>query len=114
MSVTVNQSTTVYTGMNQLDYYKWVSGRGYSNLNIQNFQISDSCIYAVSMFSTNNGNMILVHYLVATGSYEYILTFEIPYSVYNATVDTVSTLINHLRIYNVPTADGTTSAEKGD
>lgn len=115
MSVTVNQSTAVYSEMNQLDYYKWVSGRGYSNLSIQNFQINDSCIYAISMFSTNSGSMILVHYLVATGSYEYILTFEIPYAVYSATIDTVSTLINHLRIYNVPSAEGTQNAErKGD
>lgn len=105
MSVTVNASTTTYANMNQLDYYKWLSGKGYANLNIQNFQINTSTIYAVSMFSSSNESMILVHYLVATGAYEYILTFEIPYASYNSELDTISTLINHLKIYNIPTPE---------
>lgn len=99
MSVMAVESAATYAGMNKLNYYNWVAGTR-TNFAIQSFESSASSVYAVSTYSAGGTSMVLIHYLVATGKFEYTLTFEIPYSVYNSQVNFISQLINLFRIHS--------------
>lgn len=98
MTMTVNESSTLYNGLSQLDYINWASA-GRSKFALQSFDMDQNTVYSMSTFSTNNTNMVLIHYMYASGKFEYIITFEIPYNVYESKAELVSTLINLLKIY---------------
>lgn len=98
MTVTINPSTVKYDQMSQLDYVNWASS-GRTSFALVEFQKDASTIYATSTYSSSGTSIVLIHYMYASGTYEYMITFEIPMAVYEQEKELVSTLINNLRIY---------------
>lgn len=101
MSVTINPSTTSYDGVSELDYTKWASS-GRNRFVLQDCQISANRLYATSTFSANNSTYVLIQYMYASGTYEYILTFEVPYAGYTTErIQLIEQLINSLTIFKM-------------
>lgn len=99
MSVTASASETTYDTLTQLGYVNWASS-GRTSFSLQSYQATSSSVYATSTYTANGINMVLVQYLVATGKFEYAVSFEIPYDHYSEVMDTASMLISLFKIYN--------------
>ena len=98
MSMTINPSTVQYDKMTKLDYVNWASS-GRSGFSLIDVKMDKTTIYGTSTYSAGNSSMVLVHYMYSSGAYEYIFTFEIPYSDYQQQKELVATLINTFRTY---------------
>lgn len=98
MAIICNASNASYANTTSVDYVNFASG-GRTNFALQTYQSTDSTIYATSTYSASNTNMRLIQYLVATGQYEYMITVEVPDDVYAGMVETISTVVNLLKIY---------------
>ena len=98
MAIMCNESAANYATTTQLDYVNF-AGSGRSNYALQSYQSTSSTIYAVSTYSAGETNMVLVHYMVATGTHEYMVVFEIPYDTYNTYEETVADVLSLLKIY---------------
>lgn len=99
VSYIINSSTVTYGNITQLDYMKWASS-GRSNFALQSFNCTVSQIDTVATYYSNNQKMVLVQRMIATGSYEYIISFEVPQSTYKDQQTTIDTLLSLVKIYS--------------
>lgn len=98
LSYVVNSSTVTYGNITQLDYLNWASA-GRTNFALQTFECTPEKLKAVSTYHANNQSMVLVQYMFATGSFEYIITFDIPQNSYKTQQKLIDTLVTLVRIY---------------
>lgn len=103
VSYIVNESKVTYGNITQLDYMKWASS-GRANFALQTFECSVNKLDAVATYFTNNQKMVLVQRMIATGTYEYIISFEMPQSIYQNQQETISSLLALVKTYPNTTA----------
>lgn len=99
VSYIINESNVTYGNITQLDYMKWASS-GRSNFALQSFNCTVDQIDTVATYYSNNQKMVLVQRMIATGSYEYIISFEITQSTYKNQQDTIDKLLGLVKIYS--------------
>lgn len=98
MSISANQSNATYESMSNIDYVKFASN-GRPAYVLKSFTGDKHIIYAQGTYNANNVPMVLVQYLIATGKYEYTLTFDVPQTSYQALAGTIQDIIQTFRIY---------------
>ena len=98
MSIKANTSYYTYTDITQFDYIGYAS-QSRSNFALQEFTCDNNIVYAKSTYVTNNTQMSLIQYMMATGEYEYTVTFESPTSQAEANIELYSNLIDCFRIF---------------
>ena len=98
MSITATESAVSYKNLTKVNYtqYASVSRSGFV---LQNYSASDNIIYAQSTYMANNTKMILVQYLIASGSYEYTITFETPQDSFSEQAELFQNAINSFRYF---------------
>lgn len=98
MSISATESTATYEGYDKLDYTSYAS-QGRSNFVLQDYSADKNIIYAQSSYLADNTQMVLIQYLVASGAYEYALTFEIPQAAFSSQSEMVQNIIKTVRIF---------------
>ncbi|MBQ8895447.1 MAG: hypothetical protein IJY88_01475, partial [Clostridia bacterium] len=98
ISVMANESSVTYEKFSKLDYANYAAN-GRSSYVLQHFSSDNNVIYAEGSYMSGNTNMILVQYLIATGKYEYAITFEVPKSHFEEQAELMQKIINTFRIY---------------
>lgn len=98
ISVSATKSTATYEKYSQIDYANYASsGRPAYVLN--SYSADKNVIYAQGTYNANNVPMVLVQYLLASGTFEYTLSFEIPQSYFNNYSSLINNIISTFRIY---------------
>lgn len=97
-AVAYSKSDVTYNGVSKLDYTSFAS-KSRSNFILQSFNSNDNVIFAESSYISNNTEMRMIQYLIATGEYEYTITFETPVSHLETHSKLVSDLISCFRYY---------------
>lgn len=80
-SISCTPSETLYQDISQVEYINWVS-QGRSNFNLQNFGADANRITAAATYKNGDTLIVMEQYLFASGEYEYVLTMECPYNLY--------------------------------
>ena len=81
MHVSVSESSRTYAGINQALYAESLSA-GKEGFSIKQFTCTDNLIYCVSTYTINSFPVYRVEYQLATGVFEYGITFICPVSCY--------------------------------
>ena len=105
MSINVSESKVTYESLDKYDYIKWAAS-GRNSFNCQTFEKTNGSIYAVSSHTASGTGMMLVQYMIATGEYEYIMTFDIPQKAYSSFSSTLHSLMGLLKIYVIESSEG--------
>lgn len=98
MSIRATESAATYASFNKIDYTKYASN-GRSNFILQSYNANSNIIYAESTYISNNKQMVLVQYLIASGKHEYTITFEVPQQSFQEQADIIQNVINTFRYF---------------
>lgn len=81
LTVTAAESSITYEGVTQLDYVQIVSA-GKTGFTLTSYSADESLIYGAGSYWYENQQYLFVQYLMASGTYEYSLTFDCPASTF--------------------------------
>ena len=98
LTVSVAESTSTFAGVSQLDYVNQAS-TSRSNFMLSSYNADDNIIYAMGSYTYNNQQIIFVQYLIASGSFQYNLTFECPASSFDGQKERINTAVEYFRIF---------------
>jgi len=98
MSVSAEESTANYKNLTKVDYANFAK-QGRLNFVLRNYNATDTMIYAESTYIVNNTNIVLIQYLIANGSHEYTLTFEVPQIYLSEYSALIQEMVNNFRIF---------------
>lgn len=98
LTVTAAESAITYENVTQLDYVQIVSA-GKTGFTLTAYSTDDSLIYGMGSYWYEEQQYIFVQYLMASGSYEYSLTFECPAATYESIRSLVSESVKCFRIF---------------
>lgn len=98
LTVTAAESAITYENVTQLDYVQIVSA-GKTGFTLTAYSADDSLIYGMGSYWYEEQQYIFVQYLMASGSYEYSLTFECPAATYESIRSLVSESVKCFRIF---------------
>lgn len=96
--VSVTESDANYANTNQAKYAEYTSA-GKVGFSVREFTASDNMVYALSAYMLNDIPMYRVEYLLATGTYEYGVTFICPVSVYSKMVSVFESAFSLFRTF---------------
>ncbi len=77
MVVTAFKSDIIYSDVSQIDYVK-IASESRKGFALRNYTANDNIIYASAAYLNGQEKYIVVQYLIATGKYEYSITFDYP------------------------------------
>lgn len=98
MSVNVFQSDASYAGVSQTDYVTYMQ-QHYPNYILQSFANDNRIIYSTGTYSSATVRYIVVCYMLASGSFEYAITFTCPSENYSANAQTYAGAIDLFRLF---------------
>ena len=98
ISINATKSTATYGNVDKLDYTSYAS-ESRQNFMLLSYNADSNLIVAESSFVSNNTEMRMVQYLIATGTYEYTITFETPASVFNQQSEFFSNVVDCFRYF---------------
>ena len=99
ISYSATASKATYETFSKLDYVNYAS-KGRSSFILRNYNADKNVVYAESTYMLNSTTMVLIQYLIANGNYEYAISFEVPYNVYESNKSIISEVINTFRIFD--------------
>lgn len=83
MRVTVYESNATYDSLNQGNFTEYMAS-GKDGFTIKQFTSNRNLIYCVSSYSINGISVYRVDYMLATGAYEYSISFVCPVESYES------------------------------
>ena len=98
MSIAVSESDATYQGVSQIQYVQF-AGETRNNFALSTFAADDNIIYAVGTYYSGDQEVVLVQYLLASGRYEYAITFETPSYAYQQQATLFDGIIKTFRYY---------------
>lgn len=98
MVITAVESDFTYEKVSQLDYVKTAS-RGRSNFALRSYAADKKIIRGTAVYAHNGQQYMMMQYLIASGTYEYSITFECPVSAYEQTQSLYENAIKLFRIF---------------
>lgn len=98
ISINATESSATYETVDKLDYTSYAS-QSRQNFMLLSYNADSNMILAESSYSSNNTEMRMIQYLIATGTYEYTITFETASSVYSEQAEVFSNVIDCFRYY---------------
>lgn len=98
-SVVATESTSNYADVSKLDYTSFVS-QSRPNYMLLSYNADANVIYAESSYSTEGVSLRMVQYMIATGTHEYIVTFETQSTLYESQMELMSELFRCFRYFN--------------
>lgn len=98
MVITAVESDFTYEKISQLDYVK-IASRGRSNFALRSYVADEKIIRGTAVYAQNGQQYMMMQYLIASGTYEYSITFECPVSAYEQTQSLYENAIKLFRIF---------------
>lgn len=96
--MSATQSTADYDKLTQADYIAFAS-KGRENFALNQFVHEGDTIFGNATYTANNTPMLLIQYLIASGKYEYSLTFEVPQSAFSSHSALFQDIVNSFVYY---------------
>lgn len=97
ITIVATKSTATYEGTKLLNYSSYARyflyAEGRVNFTVQKYNATANIIEAYNTYSQNGQTWVLVQYLIATGQYEYVLSFDCAEAQYK----TLEPLFNNVR-----------------
>lgn len=97
-SIVAAESTANYSETSKLDYTAFVS-KSRPNYMLLSYNADSNVIFAESSYSTEGVAVRMTQYMIATGTHEYIVTFETQSSLYESQLELMSELFRCFRYY---------------
>ena len=97
-SVKVIKTNENLADISQVTYGQYMA-QSYSNFIMQNFSNDGATLYMTATYINGNTTMYLVQYIITTGEFEYIISYEIPAELMNEYMDVYNTLISYFAIF---------------
>lgn len=97
-SVVAAESTANYAQASKLDYTAFAS-KSRPNYMLLSYNADSNVIFAESSYSTEGIAIKMTQYMIATGTHEYIVTFETQSSLYESQVELMSELFRCFRYF---------------
>lgn len=109
MTVYVLEDSTSVGDISQIDYANYLSN-GVDDFILTQFNATDEYLYGEASYTSNGTSMYAVQYYFANGVYNYILTWECPYSIAETVVPVAREALALTRIFYV--VDTSTETEE--
>lgn len=98
LSVSAYKSSATYKEYTKFDYVDYAS-QGRPNFILLEYSADEKIIYAQASYISNGATIIMTHYLIATGTYEYAIAFETSQSTYGSQTALIKAIINSFRTF---------------
>lgn len=98
MVITVTQSNITYENISQIDYVS-IASQGRSNFALRTYSADANIIRGTAVYMYNGQQYMMMQYLLATGEYEYSITFDCPVSAYEKIATLYDEAIDLFRIF---------------
>jgi len=98
MRVGVYQSDATYDNVTQAKYAEYY-GVGKTGFSVKEFSSNRNIVYAISSYVVNNINVYRIDYMLATGVYEYTISFVCPVDYYQEKTALFDTAIKLFRTF---------------
>lgn len=98
MRVGVYESNATYENVNQAKYAEYY-GVGKTGFAVKEFTANRNIIYAISSYIVNNINVYRIDYMLATGMFEYTISFVCPTDYYQERAGLFDTAIRLFRTF---------------
>lgn len=98
LTVTAAESPITYENVTQLDYVQ-IASAGKEGFTLTSYSADSSLIYGTGSYWYENQQYIFVQYLMASGVYEYSLTFECPAATYESIRSLVGESVKCFRLF---------------
>lgn len=100
LTVYATPSSVSLADFDQVDYNKFAS-QGRSDFILSSFSSGSNYVYAEFTYinQTTGTKMAVIQELIATGTYEYVLTYEVPFASVNNVYSTIKECLSYFRYF---------------
>lgn len=99
ISIVITESSNNFAELDKLDYVEYASTSRPSFM-LLSYNADDKLIFAESSYVANSTEMRLVQYIIATGSYEFTISYEASAEAYSVQSEIFSQVVNCFRYFS--------------